>query len=543
MFQDETNQPESASEPVPVVQNDSQSEHRSVVDDDLVMGEPADYSVEHVEYHDEPASVTVPADGPKEPPLNTTNFTITNNPISPTPTGRFDPSMKSLTGPPNNYDATREAISQAPRIDSESSADNRRWTAILNSGMYFTPAFSQYANPLADPSVHWRQSLKSPAGNLAAGVPQYGDAKGESVSGTRALMRVRSQIGLGTYLNIPCYHSGFWITLRAPMRSEIDELFRAIESNKRVVCNDSYGLALSNSTSYMLRPILDLIVNNLHDTSVKNASFDWVMSRLSSLDVPWVIAHLAHLVWRRGFQYVHSCINDIQTCSSVITELIEIGKCAWVASERLTDRQIAHMTKRSPSSMTLDEVDAYRNGFVWTYGEMVEIKGEGDAAVKFFIKDPSCDDYVNAGTRWVQRLEESISKTTSQHDDPEERNAALLRSANLTDMMEYSHWVSYIDLGEGQKITEPGSIDLVLADLSGDRILVESFNQAIKTFIDKSTVAIIAAPTTKCPVCQQEDIERGELFKGLVAMDVINTFFTLLSQEITGEMIFRRRPQ
>lgn len=481
---------------------------------------------------DEPANPEI--EKVTEPPLTKTNFVIKDSPIS-SLDGKFTFQNLFLTGPANNAQAVAETISNAPQLDGESSDVDRRWTAVLTQGQYTTPAFSQYTKPLQDPGIIWKQGLDSPAGVLKAGIPQYSDVKGDTVSGVRAVMRVRSQIGYGTYLNIPCFHSGFWITLKAPLRHEIDELFRHIEATKVNVCNNSYGLALSNSTSYMLRPIFELIRNCLHDTSVKGADFDWFATKFSSLDIPWVVAHLAQLVWRKGFQYAHACINDVQSCANVITEKIEIGKCMLVANQRFTDLQKAHMTKRVGSSMSFDEIEKYRNDFVWSYGKLVELQGD-NGSVSFFLKDPSVDDYISAGVRWVDRLETSISKTISATADMAERNAMLNKAADVTEMMEYAHWVNYIDLGNGQRIVDRETIDTILMDLSGERSLVQNFNVAVKEFIDEASVSIVAAPTTKCPVCQAEDIEAGDTFKGVVAIDALNAFFILLSQEITGQL-------
>lgn len=486
-----------------------------------------------------PADETVQAKTAFEPKLCNTNFRIDYNPISPLKTGKLSFREAFIAGSANHSQAMSEAIQNAPKIDAESSEHERRWAAFMIQGQHYTPANAQYADPLSKSSLTWKQNLDSPAGGLAAAVPRFGDAKSDVVSGTRALMRMRSQLGLGTYLNIPCWHSGFWITLKAPTRTELDELFRAIEMTKVSVCNNSYGLALSNSTSYMLRPILELIINNIHDTSVKHADFSFVIERLSSLDISWVVGHLAQLVWRKGYQYAHSCINDMQSCANVITEKIEIGKCAFVANERFSELQRAHMTKRMATSMTIDEVDKYLNDFVWHYGRLVKLESD-DGIVSFYLKDPSAGAYMSAGQRWVDRLEASVSKTISQTADMAERNRELNKAANVTEMMEYSHWIDYIDLGDGHKVTDRETIDLILCDLSGNKELVDKFNTAVKTYIDDATVAVIAAPTTKCPVCQKEDIDAGDTFKGLVAIDTLSTFFTLLSQEISGEIALKR---
>lgn len=476
-----------------------------------------------------------------EPPLNQTNFKITDNPIKPIPNGILAGNQIYVIGPASHSEAIVETLAHAPKIDPESSKADKRHAMLLTHGTFYTPTDSFLADKLAMPSITWTQHLDSPAGPLRASIPRYPDDRGSKVSGQRAIMRVRSMLGQGTYLNIPCFHSGFWLTLKAPLRPELDELFRTIESCKVDVLNNSYAMALGNSSTFMLRPIMDMIGNHIHDISVKDVGFEWVMDNLSALDVPWILAHLAQMIWRKGFQYAHACINDLQSCANVIAERIEIGKATVVANELFTEAQAAHMTKRDGSSMTKDEVAKYLNDFVWRYGRIAEIKGEDGETIKFFLKDPSVNDYIASGVRWVERLESSVTKTISQNTDIGIRNKHINRAADVTEMMEYAHWVSYIDLGDGQQIEDRETIESVLMDQSGDETLVANFTKAVRSLINDATVAVVAAPTTKCPLCQKEDIEIGGPFKGLVALDALNTFFTLLSQEITGAHKMRIR--
>jgi len=477
-----------------------------------------------------------------EPPLPKGNINWTTPPISSIPGGKLTNDRIYVVGPAHTSGGLAETIAMSPVIDPDASKTDRHHTQSMTVGTYFTPAQNQFAGALGDISKTWKQGLTSPKGNLLAGVPRYAEERGDRVSGQRAVMRIRAQTGQGTYLTIPLFHSGFWITLKAPMRFELDELFRTIEATKVNVANNSYALALGNSATYLLRPIMDLIGRQLHDISVKGVNFDWIMDNTSSLDIPWIIAHLAHMVWRRGYQYAHACINDVQSCANVITELIEIGKCALVADDHFTEYQRAHMTKREGSSMTVDEVKRYKSDFPWHVGRSVDVPCEdGVSFIKFYLKDMSVSDYIAAGVRWVERLEASVSKTISQTEDLNIRNAHLNRAADVTGMMEYSHWVSYIDLGDGQIVDDRETIDTVLMDQSGDKKLVESFGVEVRKLIDDCTIALIAAPVTKCPLCQKEDIENGDLFKGTVAMDTLSTFFTLLSQEIIQEHRIRTR--
>lgn len=477
-----------------------------------------------------------------ESPLPKENISWENSPIKEIPGGKITGDRVFIVGPANSSDGIAETVSKSPVIDANSSETDRNHISSLTSGAYFTPANNQWAMSLGRTDVHWKQFMTSPKGKLAAGVPRYGDDRGDTVSGRRAVMRVRALTGQGTYLNIPLFHSGFWITLKAPLRFELDELFRTIEATKVAVANNSYALALGNSATYMLRPIMDLVGSQMHDVSVKGVDFNWVMLNMSVLDIPWLIGHLAHMVWRRGFQYAHACINDVQTCANVITEVIEIGKCALVADDLFTEYQRAHMTKREGSSMTVEEVKRYKSDFAWHVGRSVEIPCEDDSgSIRFALKEMSVSDYIAAGTRWVERLEASVSKTISNTEDVNIRNAHLNRAADNTEAMEYSHWIDYIDTGDGITINDRESIDTVLMDQSGDAVLVAAFAKEVRKLIDDCTIALIAAPVTKCPLCQKEDIDAGDRFKGAVAIDCLSTFFTLLSQEIIRAHRIRTR--
>ena len=65
--------------------------------------------------------------------------------------------------------------------------------------------------------------------------------------------------------------------------------------------------------------------------------------------------------------------------------------------------------------------------------------------------------------------------------------------------------------------------------------------EAVRNYIDHTSLTVIGIPTYKCPACGGENKVEGtqESFEGIIPLDVYNTFFLLLVQAV-GRIISRQ---
>lgn len=117
--------------------------------------------------------------------------------------------------------------------------------------------------------------------------------------------------------------------------------------------------------------------------------------------------------------------------------------------------------------------------------------------------------------------------------DEKSRDEYLIRQAKTTIMRQYAHFVKSVTYMDNE-YTDRNDIEEIIGDISGNDGLRKVFQDEVKKFIDDSTVALIAIPTYKCPGCgkEQRAEKEGEFLQGLIPLEVMSNFFTLVVQKI-----------
>lgn len=132
--------------------------------------------------------------------------------------------------------------------NTNSTAPNARWVDGLKSGLELTYAGGELDTSSEQENTLWRQTLKADDKELGIAKPRFDDAHSAKLAGEAALLRIRDLTGMGTTLQVPLYHSGFWISIKAPDESELLELDRKIAEIKVNIGRNTRGRIFSNMT-------------------------------------------------------------------------------------------------------------------------------------------------------------------------------------------------------------------------------------------------------------------------------------------------------
>jgi hypothetical protein len=445
-----------------------------------------------------------------------------------TPLDKLPDNQEYVDMPTTNIGQIKEVLSSVIDKKLADGKEANAWLNTLNQGAQQAIFDDGLNKTTAREGASFTQKVISETGDLNAGIPKFKSKEGVKYTGEAARMRLRSNLGLGTAFTFPLWHSGFWITIKTPTEAALLELYREITSEKISLGRSVYGLMFSNSTSYTSKILLDFVLDNLYNTTLNVPDNDDIRNYIRVQDLPILIWGIACATWPKGFPYQRACIVDPDKCKHVITEKLDLKKLQWTDTSSLSTRQINHMSNRTANSMSLESVKLYVDEFTRGINKTVKLSDNGSVTLKV----PTAHEHIEAGQKWISSIEERYGRSMLESEN--DREKYLYNQARATAMRQYSHFLKSLNVLD-EEYDDRDIIDTMLDDMSSEDSFRDAFMEACSDFIDESIVSLIAIPTYKCPNCGMEQAPNRKkgVFSSLIAIDVAQTFFTLLVQKLT----------
>jgi hypothetical protein len=418
--------------------------------------------------------------------------------------------------------------------------EKAEWLTTLKEGMELTTFAKALISTLQNENALFKQRVESNGKNLRPSSARL-NAKGGSISGERATIVVMNTLGLGSLVQIPLWHTGMWITFKAPSEGDFLELYRQINSDKINLGRSSYGLLYGNTTSYTVDRIIDFALDHVYNTTVIGLDNDKIKikSLISSHDIPTIILGLLCSLYPNGFQYKRACLNDPEKCNHVVKEKINLFKLLWTNTNDLSAWQVAHMSARQNSVKDLDSLKKYKEELLKAQTKTISIKVKED--IIFELQIPNIEDYVQAGHRWIGDIVSYVNSAIGMTADDKQRNEYITQRAQASSMCQYSHWVSKIELvvdattDERAVIDDRETIEKTLASLSSSDYVRETFVEEVGKYINETAITVVGIPTYDCPACGLVQESKNAFPKNvnIIPLDMAQTFFGLLVQMIS----------
>lgn len=434
----------------------------------------------------------------------------------------WDDANETVIGMADTRDRTRDAINGLPNTDPTATEAGREWAGYMQESLNTVPGRDQWRAALDRPDSAWRQQVNSERGALRMGALSFKNNDGGVVSGEKAVLQVRALVGLGHVIQIPLWHSGFWISVKAPGDSAMIELNRRLLDEKVIVGRTTNGLAFANTSSYISQVLLDFVMDYIYDTTLQEKDKGVIRSMIQSHDLPLLEWGLACAVWPRGFQYARPYIDPVTTAEKILKEKLMVSKLLWTDTKAFTAWQISHMANKLSGSMNSDMVKRYRSEFTIGQPRKVQLT----PTVSLMLKVPNVLEYVHAGTRWVAEITKTVDDAFAEPPEDNRRANLIVQHGQATAMRQYTHWVESI-LAGNSTIVDTETIETILNDFSADDDIRSKFFDEVRKFIDESTLAVIGTPAAA-----HEKSETLPRFPHVLPMNVEHTFFTLLEQKV-----------
>lgn len=440
-----------------------------------------------------------------------------------------------LSLPSLRTDDFKTYVDTLPNLEITETAEGAEWFMRVEGASIVRPSRNMFDRTVDRTEALFKQFVDSEKGKLAPGNIKLGDASNTKVSGEKAVLRMRAAMGLGSVISIPLWHSGFWITIKAPNEAAELELNRRIAEEKISLGRATYGLMFANTSVFFAGWLIDFALAHVYDTSLKVEGIDNIRKHISQLDIPILVWGLACATYPNGFPYARAVMDKDHSTSETVKEKINVGKLIWVDNNSFTPWQIAHMAQRGSNTMTLESIEKYKSEFTRGKGRTIEISDK----ISINLRVPTIDQYLTSGQRWVNGIVNMIDKAfglgdNSSGNDAEserirnnKRNSYIIEQGKATNMRQYGHYVESIEV-MGALTDDEETLNEQLNALSADDNARKIFFDSVIQFIEDSTVAVIATPVVK-----EKENETYPRFPRLLVIDPMTVFFILLVQKVT----------
>ena len=433
---------------------------------------------------------------------------------------------ETLAIPPAPNELTKTLLNGTPP-PSPDSAEEATWASTLEASANARVYANALNETVSNPASAWAQGYPTPQGYITGGPPKLAFDPKRTLSPDQAVMAARSQAKLGTIISVPLWASGFWIRLRSPSENTLLEFNQLVSDDKVELGRYTFGLIGGNTTSYIKSALLDLVMAHVQETSLALKAYTDLRSLISAHDLDGLFLRLAESIWPSGVQFTRSCVANPDKCKHVMRGRLMLGETHITDFSKFTEAQRRHMSNRAKGAMSLESLKAYQNEFAHIRSERIRLT-EG---ITVTLAVPSALNYITSGFAWIDGIERSYGEVLAQK--VEERNAYLQTHARASMMRLYGHYVESMTIGE-HVIQDRDAIEKVLSNLSEDKDIRAVFLKEVQRYIEDTTVTVSAIDAANCPSCGGRITSPLELpaFPGLIPLDVVSIFFTLLGQKV-----------
>ena len=372
----------------------------------------------------------------------------------------------------------------------------------------------------------WEQKIEYKGKDLQIKEPAIKEIKNKKLSGDSAVLYSMTKLGLGSIVHIPLWHSGFWISIKAPSETDLLNLFINISKEKTELGRSTYGVIFSNTSVILTRLLSEFIIENIHNTSLEITSDMNLLDYINYQDFYPMVLGLISSMHSKGFDFSRPCINIEENCTYVAKGKIDPRKLLWVNKNALNEDHKLHMSKRRNKSHKLEYIKRYQDSLHKLSSKTIKLKTNEDQIVEITLKNPTLSEYIDNGEEWINSIIEMVEGLVEEDDNKEN---FIQKHSELVEMRKFSHFVESIEIDSvliEDKVTKNRILDL----LSSDTELVENFNKKILEFINESMISIVGIPDYNCPKCNKPQLENHKT--SIIALDSLSNFFILADQRI-----------
>jgi hypothetical protein len=446
------------------------------------------------------------------------NFEVGTSPMQPLKDVWKDEDVTLNVRSGNNADVDAAWFKQ-PNESIEVTEQGRRWKNSLEASYWTTPRADWFTTTISRSGAMFRQTVGFEGRELGISAPNIGsNTSGQRLTGEAAVIHMRAMMNMGNLRRVPLWHSGFWITIKAPGEARILELERRIADEKVELGRATHGLAYANQSVFLAGLLVEFVIEHIHSSSLKEDNPDY-MDKILVLDIPLMVQGIAATIWPNGFQYARAVLNS----TNVVQGRIDVNKLLFTDNRVLTAWQKGHMAGKHGKNMTQADLERYKSDF--TVGKNSSIQINDNVAINLRI--PTIKQYLTCGEKWVNSIVAMTDAAFGMDHNETSRNSYINAQGKASNMRQYAHWVESITSGQYLYTEEDiETQELLLSTMSSEDSARRTYFRDMQKFVEATTVSIVALP-----VGPDDEANPNKRFAKLVPIDTLACFFILLVQE------------
>lgn len=433
-----------------------------------------------------------------------------------------------------------EKIQQFNKVDIDNLTDElNKWREVSEGAVEFYTPNDIYSERFTDPTSEFRQGIEDKEGNLSGIAPVKFRSNGGELKGNAAVLKVSRMLGLGDVINIPLPHSGIWVTIKPATEKDLIDFYNSIFREKIILGRSTYGLTLTNFSTYVNKRLFEFIVNK----HVHAVNYDKEAIPKENLK-DFILIHDYHvLVWGficsmypSGYNYSRVCVNDIEKCTTKEEAKLNLAKLLWIDNKALTAVQKNILYEVRPGKLSMEHYKKFTSEHTRVSSTVLTLA----QGMKITFKVPTFAEHIEDGMSWIttinNKIESEILEADISEDKEEEaKNELLTQYVKSSALRSISHFIDYIEFTEDKEVvTDRRSISQILETISADDDVREKITEAVLKFQSDTTIALIGIPEYKCKSCNksQNPEPYNERFTDVIPLDVLGLVFLLLTSKI-----------
>ena len=363
------------------------------------------------------------------------------------------------------------------------------------------------------------------------GRPSRLSHKSIDMAGRDAIIAIKAR--LGGILRVNLLNSGFWVALRSPELTELQEMFATIDFENKNIGRIMGGHFALVTDMYLKRKFVDLLVQKqiIFESNLKGIYKAGTLTRnLAYNDYDTLIHGVVMLMTRGGLRYRCICPK----CGHDSIETLDVGACKFVNEDLWTDevKQWWNTTVDVEGKLLQHndkDLAEYRNKLIKKTAKFTNVIDNGlgeKVTMELILTEPTMQKYFEVGSRLIERLNKTIDSISTGEEDRAEivRSSLAIHNHQLM-----APWVDYVQL-----VREDGTIELRSSD--PDAILSyldetsqhdKRLSETLTQFIADTRFNWIGTHSIQCPKCGERPTAAMDNFYPL---EVQTVFFGLSSR-------------
>lgn len=433
-----------------------------------------------------------------------------------------------------NYD-----VDDGYKVLKDMTDDERIASFVGNNGYHIPPRHKTFVDITKDYKDKFVNHIEYADKTLMPRSVNLRTCRGE-LSGSMAMNLFRNKISIGEIVQVPLWHSGFWISIKPPTQAEIIQLQDSIAHNEVNIGFETNSFVYSNYSVVLTRILINFIIEHIAECSFEIPPGENIRDYILINDYYPMLLGLLSTIHPRGISIIQNCKNSLTlnedqkpSCSFVMTAQCDPKKMLWVDRSILKDQYInSVMSTRGANKINKDTVLEYQRRISNLTSKDITVKASNGVPITLTLAVPNINRLVIEGERWVSDIVTMTENAFDGKESKEEKSNRLTAMMRITILGIYNAFVTsiYTDKGTEDETStkDPVAILSNLSDMSGDDEILVNLLKEIREYIDSTTIALVGIPNYTCPECnkdQNDHKDKEDKFHGFIPIDVPTYFF------------------